>query len=540
MPPVLRRLYLARGIRSAEELELSLTKLLSPQKLSGIDIAVPILSNMLANNYPIAIVGDYDADGATATALCILVLRKLGVQNLQAFIPNRFTFGYGLAVELVDVIANWGAKLILTVDTGIRDLAGIARARELGLQVIITDHHLPGEILPEANAIVNPNLPNDLFAGKNTCGVGVAFYLLAALRRHLQPNLNMSAFLDLVALGTVADLVPLDQNNRILVQHGLQLIRKKQCRPGITALLQIAQRDAERVVTTDLAFQIGPRLNAAGRLETMDLGLACLLSDNLEQAMEQAQVLDNLNRERRNIEQQMKQEAEIMLSKIALTAEIPLGLCLYDDTWHQGVIGILASRLKEVYHRPVIALAPSDDGTVKGSARSIAEVHIRDVLVDIDRTYPGLLIRYGGHAMAAGLTLQRDKIAEFTHIFAKTVYTYLSGILPQAQIFSDGSLDISEITAETANLLKFAMPWGQGFPSPVFDGEFKIRSQRLVGQVHLKMVLTTNNNHNVDAILFRWNQPLLNAEQVHIAYRLELNEFNGVKRPELIVEHLEV
>jgi len=539
LPPLLRRLYLARGIRSATELELNLTQLLSPQTLGGIAAAVELLSNALTYNHHIAIVGDYDADGATATAVCVLVLRALGGQHIEAFIPSRFTLGYGLAPELVDQAAAWGAKLILTVDTGISSFAGVARARELGLQVIITDHHLPGNALPEANAIVNPNLPNDPFLGKNTAGVGVAFYLLTALRRRLQPNLNMSAFLDLVALGTVADLVPLDHNNRILVQQGLQLIRTRRCRPGIAALLQIAQRPLERIVASDLAFQIGPRLNAAGRLKTMDLGLACLLNDNSEEALEQAQVLDNLNRERRDIEQQMKTQAEINLSHIALTGEIPLGLCLYNTNWHQGVIGILASRLKELYHRPVIVLAPSDDGTIKGSARSIAEVHIRDLLIDIDSRHPGLLMRYGGHAMAAGLTLQQDSVTTFTNIFAATVHKHLNGILPQAQIISDGVLHQSEINAETARLLRYAMPWGQGFPPPVFDGEFRVRAQRIVGQVHLKLTLANTNGGILNAIYFRWNKPLLTTERIRIAYRLELNEFNGTESPELIIEHLE-
>lgn len=538
LPPLLRRLYLARGIRSTEELDLSLSKLLSPQTLSGVTAAVDLLSYAIEHQYRIAIAGDYDADGATASALCVLVLRELGA-NIKTFIPNRFTMGYGLSTELVETIADWGAKLILTVDAGTSSIAGVAVARGLGIQVIITDHHLPGDTLPEANAIVNPNLHNEQFLGKNTAGVGVAFYLLAALRRRLQPDLDMTALLDLVALGTVADLVPLDHNNRILVQHGLKLIRSRHCRPGILALLQIAQRPAERATTNDLAYQIGPRLNAAGRLETMELGLNCLLSDDPKQALEQAQILDTLNRERRDIEQQMKREAEIQLSQISLSGDIPLGLCLYDENWHQGVIGILASRLKELYYRPVIALALGDDGIIKGSARSIAAVHIRDLLVDIDRRYPNLLIRYGGHAMAAGLTLKLENVTTFTKIFAETVHSHLNGILPQAQVLSDGPLHSSEINAETALLLRYAMPWGQNFPDPVFDGEFRIRTQRIVGQVHLKLVLADDSGHGIDAICFRWNKPLLNTERVRIAYRLDLNEFNGIQSPQLVIEYLE-
>jgi single-stranded-DNA-specific exonuclease len=537
--PLLRRIYLARGIRSTQELNLNLTNLLPPYNLSGITAAVELLGQAIINHDRIAIAGDFDADGATASALCLLVLKSLGAVNVKIFIPDRFIMGYGLTPALVETISSWKAKLILTVDAGISSIAGVTRARELGMQVIITDHHLPGDILPNANAIVNPNLHNEIFAGKNTAGVGVAFYFLAALRRKLQPNFNMAALLDLVALGTVADLVPLDYNNRILVYQGLKLIRAKRCRHGIAALLQVAKCSTERVTTNDLAYQVAPRLNAAGRLETMELGVECLLNDDPKQALEQAQRLDSLNRERRDIEQGMKTQAELMLQEIALTGDIPLGLCLYNSNWHQGVIGILASRIKELYHRPVIALALGDDGIVKGSARSIAAVHIRDVLVDIDRRYPGLLIRYGGHAMAAGLVLQLEKVTTFSNVFAETVHANLKGVLPQTQILTDGVLHPEEITAETAILLRYAMPWGQTFPAPIFDGEFKIRSQRIVGKGHLKLILAYNTDRNLNAIVFRWNKPLLDKDHVRIAYHLELSEFNGKQYPELIVEHLE-
>jgi len=550
LPPLLRRLYLARGIRSEAELELGLAGLLRPQSMGGLPAAVELLAGALEQDRSIMVVGDYDADGATGTAVSVLALRALGGKRVDYLIPDRFTMGYGLSPEIVEQAAARGAELLLTVDAGIASLHGVARARALGMQVVVTDHHLPGEVLPEADAIVNPNLSGDLFPGKHTAGVGVAFYLMQALHTYLQESgglerrsihaPKLAELLDLVALGTVADLVRLDQNNRILVEQGLLRIRAGRCRPGITALLQVASRPPERATATDLAFSVGPRLNAAGRLEDMRLGVECLLCDDPSRAWEWAGVLDGLNRERRQIETGMKEQAELMLEEIALGgAQLPLGICLYDERWHQGVIGILASRLKDRYNRPAIALAPGEGDTVKGSARSIPDLHMRDLLACVDSRHPGLLARYGGHAMAAGLTLQRDGVERFTRAFADEVHRQLDGQPPQVEILSDGPLAAAELNTETARLLRYAGPWGQGFPAPLFDGEFQLQSQCLVGGIHLKMVLSAEGRSGMGAIAFRWGDQLLDATRVRAVYRLDLNEYRGKETPQLIVEHLE-
>lgn len=539
LPPLLRRLYLARGVRSMTDLDLGLGRLLQPDGLSGVTTAVNLLATAINQGKKITVVGDYDVDGATASALSILVLQALGAQRVNFFIPDRFTMGYGLAPELVDQAANSGTELLLTVDAGITSIAGVARARDLGLQVVVTDHHLPGDKLPAADAIVNPNLPGDQFPGKFTAGVGVVFYLLAVLRQRLQPTLNMTAFLDLVALGTVADMVPLDQNNRILVEYGLRLIRAGRCRPGIAALLKIAKRPLEKVVAEDLAFHVGPRLKAAGRLKTMDIGLSCLLCADRERALQQAEILDGVNRERRSIESQMQEQAIVILEKLDLTGKLPLGLCLYDDQWHQGIIGLLASKIRERYQRPVIVLSPGENGTVKGSARSIPEVHMRDLLTDIERRYPNTMIRYGGHPMAAGLTMYRDKVEFFKLAFDEAVNLWLQGQLPRAQILTDGTLDPTCFNTETARMLRYAGPWGQGFPPPVFTGEFKVLSQRHVGTTHLKLVLETTDVANIDAIIFNWGTHSLDSKQIRIVYRLDLNEYQGRENIQLLIEHLE-
>lgn len=550
LPPLLRRVYLARDIRSDDELETRLSGLLAPEGLDGIGRAVDLLRGALQQQSKIVVVGDYDADGATASAVAVRVLRACGAQRVEFLVPDRFVHGYGLSPELAEVAARRDADLLLTVDNGISSIAGVARARQLGMQVIVTDHHLPGEALPAADAMVNPNQSGDAFPSKNLAGVGVVFYLLSALRSRLRESgwfsaqglvqPNMAEFLDLVALGTVADLVRLDHNNRILVQQGLRRIRAGLCCPGISALLQVAGRNRERVTASDLGFAVGPRLNAAGRLEDMGRGIDCLLSDDPAAALELAGTLDGLNRERRSIESEMKDQAEDMMNRLKLSATpLPLGLCLYDPRWHQGVIGILASRIKESYHRPVVAFAPGDADTLRGSARSISGLHIRDVLAVVDSRHPGLLQRFGGHAMAAGLSLSREHLDDFSAAFVTEVERQLGGRAPAAEIFTDGRLAPGEINVENARILRYAGPWGQGFPEPLFDGEFHVLSQRIVGDVHLKMELSPDGAGQIDAIAFRWGGNMLPGNRVHLAYRLDLNEYRGVERLQLIVEHLE-
>jgi len=548
--PLLRRLYLAREIRSPEELETGLQGLLPPAGLTDLDAAVEILQQALERQRKILVVGDYDADGATASALAIRALRSFGARRVEYLVPDRFIHGYGLSPELAELAAGRGAELLLTVDNGISSVRGVARANELGMEVIVTDHHLPGEELPAAAAMVNPNRPGDGFPGKNTAGVGVVFYLLSALRgalrvadwfgKNVLPEPNMADLLDLVALGTVADLVPMDRNNRILVEQGLRRIRAGRCVPGISALLQLSGRQRERVTAADLGFAVGPRLNAAGRLEDMGLGIECLLSDGPSLALEQARTLDGLNRQRQGIEAQMKAQAEEAMGQLALPGEgLPLGLCLFDPRWHQGVVGILASRIKERCHRPVVALAPADDNRVRGSARSIPGLHIRDVLAAVDSRHPGLMERFGGHAMAAGLTLTRERVDRFIEAFGAEVERVLDGRPPRAEILSDGRLESHELDLETARLLRYAGPWGQGFPAPLFDGEFEVLTHRIVGDVHLKLRLGLDGGAPLDAIAFRWGEQPLPGQRVRIAYRLDLNEYRGVESPQLIVEHLE-
>lgn len=550
LPPLLRRIYLARDIRSSDDLQTGLDGLLPLTGLAGIDPAVHKLMQALQQQLKIVVVGDYDADGATASALALRALRSFGAQRVEYLVPDRFTYGYGLSPELADVAAGRGADLLLTVDNGISSVSGVARAGQLGMGVIVTDHHLPGEELPAAAAIVNPNQPGDSFPSKHAAGVGVVFYLLSALRGRLResgwfvrngiPEPNMADLLDLVAVGSVADLVRLDRNNRILVQQGLRRIRAGRCCPGISALLQLSGRVRERVTAADLGFAVGPRLNAAGRLDDMGLGIECLLSDDPAAALEYARTLDGLNRQRREIESEMKAQAEESMALLTLSGEqLPLGLCLYDERWHQGVVGILASRIKERYHRPVVALAAADEVTVKGSARSIPGLHIRDVLAAVDSRHPGLLERFGGHAMAAGLSLARDRVEDFAGAFREEVERQLDGRPPRAEILSDGELAPQEFDAETARLLRYAGPWGQGFPEPLFDGEFEVLSHRFVGDIHLKLLLSLDGAVQLDAIAFRWGDRPPPGERVRIAYRLDLNEYRGVESPQLIIEHLE-
>jgi single-stranded-DNA-specific exonuclease len=552
--PLLQRIYSIRGVQSHTELERGLERLLPYHDLLNIDQAVLYLAEALKKQEKILIVGDFDADGATSTAVAVRALRSFGAQHVDFLVPNRFTFGYGLTPELVQLATEYSPHLIVTVDNGIANHAGVAKAKSLGMKVIVTDHHLPGATLPLADVIVNPNQPNDIFQSKNMAGVGVIFYVMLALRRYLAdqnwfadqqlPEPNMSRLLDLVALGTVADVVPLDQNNRILVHQGLRRIRAGQCVPGIQALLEMAGRNQTRLVAADLGFAVGPRLNAAGRLEDMSLGISCLLSDDIIRAREIAEMLNQLNDERRVIEQDMQGQALEILAKWQTNkkqAVLPRGICLFDETWHQGVIGILASRIKDRFHRPVIAFALSNEQEIKGSARSIPGLHIRDALAHIDVTYPHLIDKFGGHAMAAGLTLPRHAFDDFSKAFDEIVSRYLTEDQLQNCLASDGELSQHELTLEVADVLREAGPWGQAFPEPLFDGIFQLLEQRIVGGKHLKMVLGLGEQV-IDAIAFNidiahW--PNHRCQQVQLAYRMDVNEFRGKRNIQLIVEHLD-
>ncbi|EFQ5942969.1 single-stranded-DNA-specific exonuclease RecJ [Salmonella enterica] len=553
LPPLLRRLYASRGVRSARELERSVKGMLPWQQLSGIDNAVEILYNAFREGTRIIVVGDFDADGATSTALSVLGMRALGCDNISYLVPNRFDDGYGLSPEVVDQAKARGAQLIVTVDNGISSHAGVAHAKTLGIPVIVTDHHLPGDTLPDAEAIINPNLRDCEFPSKSLAGVGVAFYLMLALRtflrdkgwfdeRNIAPP-NLAELLDLVALGTVADVVPLDANNRILTWQGLSRIRAGKCRPGIKALLEISNRDPQQLAASDLGFALGPRLNAAGRLDDMSVGVALLLCDNLGEARVLASELDALNQTRKEIEQGMQAEALILCEKLERSSEtLPGGLAMYHPEWHQGVVGILASRIKERFHRPVIAFAPAGDGTLKGSGRSIQGLHMRDALERLDTLYPDLMIKFGGHAMAAGLSLEEHKFEQFQQRFGELVTEWLDPALLQGEVISDGPLSAAEMSMEVAQLLRDAGPWGQMFPEPLFDGRFRLLQQRLVGERHLKvMVEPVGGGPLLDGIAFNIDTtcwPDNGVREVELAYKLDINEFRGNRSLQIIIDDI--
>lgn len=564
--PLLERIYRARGVRSRSQLNRQLSALPVPHSLLGLEAALQLLTEALTQQQKIVVVGDFDADGATSCALMLLAMKAMGLKHIDFLVPNRFDYGYGLTPEIVDLAGGLSPDLIVTVDNGISSLDGVQAAREKGIRVLITDHHLPGESLPSANAIVNPNQPGCPFPGKNLAGVGVVFYLLTALRARLRERNwfdsagiaepNMAAWLDLVALGTVADVVPLDHINRILVHQGLQRIRTGQCRPGITALIDVAGRNAGRMQATDLGFVVGPRLNAAGRLDDMTMGIDCLLTESPELAREYALQLDELNRDRRQIEQGMQQEGEAMVGRLRLTESdaLPWGLCLYESGWHQGVVGLLASRIKEKLHRPVIAFAnESADGTgdtLKGSARSIPGFHIRDALDAIAARCPGLITKFGGHAMAAGLSLDLRNYDEFADQFDREVKKQLRDDDLAAVMQTDGELASHQLAIEFAQTLREAGPWGQHFPEPLFCGVFKLVQQRIVGEKHLKMVvvpveLGATVEHavqSIDAIAFNidtgiWPDETINM--VRLAYKLDINVWRNRESLQLLVEHIE-
>ena len=551
--PVIDRIYRGRNIANLDDLENGLKGLTHFNVLKGMPQAAQILSNAVVQNKRIIIVGDFDADGATSTSVCILALRAMGYHNVDFLVPNRFDFGYGLSVPIVDEAAKQGAEVIVTVDNGISCIDGVTHAKSLGMQVVVTDHHLPGDVLPPADAIVNPNQPGCEFPSKNLAGVGVAFYIMLALKAELQQQghfekagvapPNLASLLDIVAVGTVADVVVLDKNNRILVHQGLQRIRAGKCRPGIKALVEVANRDCAHLTSTDLGFVVGPRLNAAGRLDDMSQGIACLLEDETIQARMIAAELDALNKERREIETGMKAQAETVLEQMALDeGDMPSALVVYREDFHQGVIGIVAGRLKEKYLKPVIAFAHQDDEIIKGSARSIPGVHIRDVLDEVNTRYPGVIEKFGGHAMAAGLSLPVAKLQEFEQAFVDIARAHMAKLDGNHALLSDGDLSSKELCLPFAHLLRQAGPFGQGFESPLFDGEFALLDQRLVGQKHLKMVLKSDGANEVDAIAFNvdlksW--PNAMVKRVHIAYRLDINVFRGQETVQLIVEQIE-
>jgi len=556
MAPVMERILVARDVYSDDELEMRLQRLIKPDSFKGLDAALPLLVEAITQQQRVLIVGDFDADGATSCALSVLVLKAMGLQEVDYLVPNRFDFGYGLTPEIVEVAAGSKPDLLITVDNGISSVEGVAEAKRRGIKVIVTDHHLPGDVVPEADAIINPNQKGCPFPSKNLAGVGVIFYVMVSLRGALRKidwfknnNIvepNLGDYLDLVAVGTVADVVPLDFNNRILVQQGLQRIRSGKGRAGILALLDIAGRRFTNIVSADLGFVVGPRLNAAGRLDDISLGIQCLLCESAGLAREMALELDDLNRDRKAIESGMQDEALKSLNELQLDeeSELPWGLCLYDPDWHQGVIGILASRIKDRVHRPVIAFANADNGEIKGSARSIEGLHIRDALDDVAAKNPELLKKFGGHAMAAGLSLDKNKLVEFKEAFDQVVHNRLQEKDLEARLLSDGELSEDELSMTLAQTIRDGGPWGQHFPEPMFQGEFYIIQQRLVGEKHLKLVLSVKEKSQVlfDAIAFNvdlaeW--PNQDAKRVKLAYRLDINEFRGKRNLQLMVTYLE-
>jgi single-stranded-DNA-specific exonuclease len=555
IPEILKRIFASRGITKTTQLDKQLSTLLPFSLLKGVDAACLRLEIALREAQRILIIGDFDADGATSTALAITALRAFGAKTVDYLVPNRFEFGYGLTPQIVDVASKWTPHLIITVDNGIASFEGVEKAQELGIDVLITDHHLPAEVLPNACVIVNPNQKECEFPSKSIAGVGVVFYVMLALRRHLinlgwfreqqitEPN--MASFLDLVALGTVADVVGLDQNNRIMVNQGMMRIRQGLCRAGIKALIEVAGRDYTRLKESDLGFFIAPRLNAAGRLDDMALGIECLLSSDIQKARNYAQQLDELNQERKQIETEMKEQAMLALDKLSINGDyqgkqLPIALCLFDKTWHQGVIGILAGRMKERYHRPVIAFAQVNQDELKGSARSVSDLNIRDVLAAINKDHPELITKFGGHAMAAGLSIHPNSLAAFRDALIAEVNKHLDLSQCQGELLTDGPLLEHELSLETAQLIQQAGPWGQQFVEPIFDNVFELLDQRLVGQNHLKMTLLfKEGGQQVDAIAFNvdlahW--PNHRVKYIHAAYKLDINFFQGRTRLQLMIQ----
>lgn len=551
--PIIQRLYSGRGLSHIDEMKTASKELLPFTLLKDIDKAAERLVLAAQQQQKVMIVGDFDADGATSTALMMLGLRKLGLHNVDFRVPNRFEYGYGLSPELVRDIIPFNVDLIVTVDNGISCIAGVELANQANIDVIVTDHHLPGNETPKAVAIVNPNQHGCSFPSKSTAGVGVAFYVLMALRAALrdinwfeqqsiaQPNL--AELLDIVALGTVADVVQLDTNNRILVYQGLARIKQGVCRPGIRALLHLANKDLSQVKASDFGFVLGPRLNAAGRLDDMSFGIRCLLTEDYGQALKMAEDLTSLNNERKEIEAGMRQEAEAAVNTMSiLSGEIPNGIVVYEPNWHQGVIGIVAGRIKEKYYRPTVAFALGEnEAELKGSARSIPGIHIRDVLDEINTQFPNIILKFGGHAMAAGLTINTSKLDEFKQALDHVLSKHLSEQVLTQITYTDGELDSEYLNVDFCRLLNNAGPWGQGFDEPCFDGEFEIMSQRLVGAKHLKLVLANEDGLVIDGIQFNadlkhW--PNESARRVQIVYQLDINEFRNKTNLQFLIRDI--
>ncbi|HET7570045.1 MAG TPA: single-stranded-DNA-specific exonuclease RecJ [Gammaproteobacteria bacterium] len=553
IPPLLKRLYAARGVETAAAVDYRLARLAPHSSLGGIDKAADLLADTIEAQRPILIVGDFDTDGATSSALAVRALRALGAAEVGYLVPNRFEYGYGLTPEIAALAIARKPALVVTVDNGIANHAGVAALRERGISVLVTDHHLPGETLPDADVIVNPNVPGDAFPSKALAGVGVMFYVLIALRGRLRERgwfarrdmaePALADWLDLVALGTVADMVPLDDNNRILVEQGLRRMRAGRCAAGIAALAQVGGRELARLTPADLGFAIAPRLNAAGRLDDMSVGIECLLTNDADRALALAAQLDALNRERREIEAGMRAEALALTEPLLAGVDGigALGLCLFEESWHQGVIGLVAGRVKDHAHRPVVAFARADEATLKGSARSVPGLNIRDVLAAVDAHRPGLLQKFGGHAMAAGLSVAAADFDAFAAAFDAEVRRALGGEEPVKRVLTDGELGPDELTLETAELLRSAGPWGQGFPEPLFDGEFGIAATRVVGERHLRLrVRISETAPPLEAIAFNIDESAVaGCDRIRLVYRPDVNVWRGESRLQLVVEHLE-
>lgn len=552
--PLLTQILVARGVTKTQQMERSLSHLPSPWLLSGMEIIVKHLIHAIKEQKKVCIVADFDADGATSCAVALRGLRLMGLKNICFVVPNRFEYGYGLTPEIVELVSQQNANYILTVDNGISSIDGVLTANEAGIQVLITDHHLPGNQLPQADAIVNPNQVDDDFPSKDIAGVGVIFYVLMALRSRLRElnwfeshsvaEPNLAQLLDFVALGTIADVVALDQVNRILVHQGIQRIRSGKLHVGIAALIKVAGKQAESIQPSDLGFALAPRLNAAGRMDDMSLGIQCLMAEDEKHALALVHQLDELNQERKEIEAQMKQEAIALLNEMHPFDDqhMPAGICLFEEYWHQGVIGILASRIKDRLHRPVVAFAAVDKGEIKGSARSIPGIHIRDVLSEIAASHPQILSKFGGHAMAAGMTIKMHDYPAFALAFDEAVSKHLDHVDLEQKVVSDGQLEAPQLTLNFTEMLKGVATWGQAFPEPVFDGVFDVVQCRIVGKQHLKFVLRQpNSDLLIDAIGFFIENPesWQGVRTINAAYKLDINLFRGNRSLQLMLEYFE-
>lgn len=549
LPPFVQELLQKRPVESERDFDLTLQTLLPFHTLSNIEKATDLIVEAIIEQKDLLIVGDYDVDGATSIALAIRILREFGLHQVRYRVPHRVLDGYGLTRTLVQKIADNPPDLLITVDNGISNIEGVKLAKSYGIDVIITDHHLPPETLPEADAIVNPQLPGDQFPSKNLAGVGVIFYLLLSVRAKLaEQNYfvgrgpNLAKYLDIVALGTVADIVPLDANNRKMVQQGLLRIRKGLTIPGIKALIEVSRRDQSQLSTADIGYGIGPLLNAAGRIDNMEIGIDALLTDDLMEARAIAAELYELNQARRTIESDTREEADAILENLKLEVdELPAAICLYDEAWHQGVTGIVASRIKDQYYRPTFIFAYDNEGLVKGSGRSIAGIHLRDMISNVAQQFPGLIQTFGGHAMAAGLSLYGEDLPIFYEAIAKEIEEHAEPEVFEQVIYTDGELPLPAFTLQHAEFLRLAIPWGQNFPEPRFDGRFRVLNYRILKDQHLKMTLQyPHSSHTFDAIAFFQAQNIIdNVELIHCAFKLDVNEWQGRRNLQLIIDHFE-